>query len=383
MSDKIKCQVCGEGCHVIEKHLAHEHPDITLKEYQRRWPKAPIYSKTAEALIAKHNKDSLKVKKENSPNTGYLHEVFELPFSDREAFSSVGNAPIIIQTCEKAGNYSDEYIPEVNKDYVFNTKELKNVLLAIDMKIPIYVWGHKGSGKTELFEQICARTNRPLLRIQHTANTEESQIVGQWVVRNGEMSFEYGPLPLAMINGWTYLADEYDFAMPNVLSVYQAVLEGKPLMIKEAPIDMRIVKPHENFRFVATGNTNGTGDETGLYQGTTIQNSANYDRFGLVVHKRYLDRESEVNILLKNTKINEEDARQLVEFAAQIREQFACGNISDTVSPRTLLFAARIGYSKGSIPAGIQLAFINKLSTIDRETISELIQRIYGERIND
>ena len=28
-------------------------------------------------------------------------------------------------------------------------------------------------------------------------------------------------------------------------------------------------------------NTNGSGDETGLYQGTLIQNSANYDRFGM------------------------------------------------------------------------------------------------------
>lgn len=49
-----------------------------------------------------------------------------------------------------------------------------------------------------------------------------------------------------MKHGWMYLADEYDFAQPNVLSVYQAVLEGKPLYIKEADAANRVIKPHPN-----------------------------------------------------------------------------------------------------------------------------------------
>ena len=247
------------------------------------------------------------------------------------------------------------------------------------MSMPVYVWGHKGAGKTELIEQICARTRRPLIRVQHTVNTEESQIVGQWTVRNGQTEFEYGALPLAMINGWTYLADEYDFAMPNVLATYQAVLEGKPLMIKEAPADKRVVKPHPNFRFVATGNTNGTGDETGLYQGTTVQNSANYDRFGVVVKKAYLDSDSEIKILTNNTQLSKEDAKLFVGFAKQVREAFDAGKISDTISPRTLLFAVKLGIVHASFRDGLRLAFMNKLSSADYEVCDSFAQRIFGE----
>ena len=37
-----------------------------------------------------------------------------------------------------------------------------------------------------------------------------------------------------MKHGWVYLADEYDFAFPQILGVYQPVLEGEALVIKEA-----------------------------------------------------------------------------------------------------------------------------------------------------
>lgn len=370
--DQINCKICGRKCHVIKTHLEHFHPEMSIEEYTKRFPDAPTMSSYAEEQIAK-----FLTERESKHTGNFLHHVFGLD-TDEGAYSTVGHRPIPITVYDRSDEIASQFIPEINKDYIYNVQELKYVLYGIESNIPTYVWGHKGTGKTELIEQICARTNRPLLRVQHTVNTEESQIVGQWVVRGGEMEFELGPLPLAMINGWTYLADEYDFAMPNVLSVYQAVLEGKPLMIKEAPIEKRIIKPHPNFRFVATGNTNGTGDETGLYQGTTVQNSANYDRFGVVVHKKYLSKSAEIKILVGNTDIKESDATTLVDFATMVRDGFSAGKFGDTISPRTLLFAARIGYAHGSVVTGLRLAFLNKLSSTDREAADELIARLYG-----
>lgn len=230
----------------------------------------------------------------------------------------------------------------------------------------------------ELFEQVCARTNRPMLRVQHTVNTEESHIVGQWTVKGGQTVFELGPLPLAMLNGWTYLADEYDFGLPNVLSVYQPVLEGKPLVIKEADAANRIIKPHPNYRFVATGNTNGSGDETGLYQGTSIQNSANFDRFGVTIHKKYMKEDDEVRILMKKAGVHEDDAKNLAKFAKQVREAYDGSKISDIISPRALINGAKLGISKASFSKGIALAFTNKLSKVDQAVVEGLAQRIFG-----
>ncbi len=175
---------------------------------------------------------------------------------------------------------------------------------------------------------------------------------------------------MAMLNGWVYLADEYDFALPSVLAVYQPVLEGKALVIKEAPAAQRIVRPHPNFRFIATGNTNGSGDETGLYQGTNIQNAANYDRFHMVLEIKYMKAALETQILVNQAKIDKADAEKLVDFANRVRESYDGNKISSPISPRTLIAAAQIGLRKGSYRAGISLCFANKLSKVDKEVVN-------------
>src|SRR5690606_28822452 len=156
-------------------------------------------------------------------------------------------------------------IPDKDPSYIFDINIVKSIIMGLEMNLPILLWGHAGTGKTTALEQVCAYTGRPFVRVQHTANTEEADIEGTWRVMNGDMTFQDGPLPFCMEEGIVFCADEYDFASPMVLSLYQAVLEGKPLRIKAAN---KSVRPHPEFRFVATGNTNGAGDETGLYAGT-------------------------------------------------------------------------------------------------------------------
>lgn len=397
MSDKIKCELCNAEVHSIQIHLKFDHPDTSVEDYIAKFPSAPLMSDTAKRMLAEKrakaaNEGGQKMEMagtgaaaaaaasvttlipKGSVTKRAFHEVFDLG-SAKAARSSKGD-PIPISVIVNPEDA--DMVPESSKDYVYDIDELKNVILALELNIPAYVWGHKGSGKSELFEQIAARTGRCFMRVQHTVNTEESHIVGQWTVKDGHTVFELGPLPLAMVNGWTYCADEYDFALPSVLSVYQAVLEGKALVIKEADAANRIIKPHPNFRFVATGNTNGSGDETGLYQGTNIQNSANYDRFGMVIHKQYMKKSAESLILQNRVGLVKEDADKMVEFASLVREAYDAAKISDVISPRALIYAAKIGVKRGSFRQGITLSFINKLSKVDREVVDGLAQRIFG-----
>lgn len=394
MSEKIKCELCNAEVHAIQMHLKSDHPGVTIEQYIRDYPDAPLMSELAKQKLAEKRAAKAAPEEEGAkiemagtsaatvstliPKGAVVKKAFNEVFNlgkAKGAFSSKGD-PIPISVIASPEN--PDMVPTSSDDYVYDIDELKNVILAIELNIPCYVWGHKGSGKSELFEQIAARTGRGFMRVQHTVNTEESHIAGQWTVKDGHTVFELGPLPLAMINGWTYCADEYDFALPSVLSVYQAVLEGKALVIKEADAANRIIKPHPNFRFVATGNTNGSGDETGLYQGTNIQNSANYDRFGMVIHKQYMKKSAESLILQNRVGLVKEDADKMVEFASLVREAYDGAKISDVISPRTLIYAAKIGVKRGSFRQGIQLSFINKLSKVDREVTDGLAQRIFG-----
>lgn len=381
---KIACEICGARIHSVQIHLRDGvHGETTVQDYQKAYPGAPLLSDAAKRKL-EERRASKKVEMATAaviPMRGgegvekvAMHELFELGHS--AAAKSASGKPIPITRLH--GGDAD-LVPDIDNGYVYDLDSLKNVLLGLEDNIPVYVWGHMGTGKSTLIEQIAARTGRTMMRVQHTVNTEESHIVGQWTVKDGHTVFELGPLALAMKHGWLYMADEYDFALPNVTSVYQAVLEGKSLVIKEADAHNRVVKPHPNFRFVATGNTNGSGDETGLYQGTNIQNAANYDRFGVVIQMTYMPKKQEAQILINQAGLTKEDAEKFVTFATLVREAFDGGKLSSTVSPRTLITASRLGIKKGSWVAGLKLSFANKLSKIDREVVDGLMQRVFGE----
>jgi len=372
----ITCQICDTECHVIKVHLKKDHPEITVEQYQEQYPHSPLMSNFAERRFREKmdKRDHLAALKPSAKTSGKvdMHKLFEL--GDVPAAMSRRGKPISVSVfdCPKEHQH---LIPEIDPGYIFSIELLKTALMGVELNIPTHLWGHAGTGKTTMWEQICAYTQRPFYRVQHTVNTEEASILGQWTAIGGETQFSLGPLPNAMTNGWLYCADEYDFAMPHVLGVYQPVLEGKPLVIKEANMT---VKPHPEFRFVATGNTNGSGDETGLYQGTQIQNAANFERFGIVNKVEYMSPDLEEGVLLK-TGITKNFAGNLVEFANAIRGSYERRDITAPISTRALLNAASLGMRRGSLRFGVRVSFINRLGETSAKIAEDLLQRYVGE----
>lgn len=376
---KIVCKIDGALTHSIQVHLQKSYPDWTIERYQREFPGEPIRSKMADDFLRKKRADEVeKLKSAGTVTSQPMASIFGLP--PAKATNARGQ-PIMVTMLpiEEVDEDARAYIPDIDPNYVFNIELTKIVLMAMQMPKTLLLWGYHGTGKTTLAEQVCARTGRPFMRVQHTQNVEESHITGQWAVKDDETVFHLGPLPVAMLGGYTYCADEYDFALPAVSAVYQSVLEGKALIIKEAPPELRVIRPHKNFRFVATGNTNGGGDESGLYQGTVMQNAANYSRFGITEEVQYPDPKVEAAIVAGQAKIKIEEAGRLVNWATEIRKAFKGGQISSVVSPRELIGAAQLAIARGGDwRGGLRLAFTNRLSRTDKELVDQFSQRIFG-----
>lgn len=377
VDDKIACAICGERVHSIQNHLKKEHPEIPLDQYKTDYPESPLLSPRAQKMYEE--------KVASSPHTALInvdgfsvtkkamHDIFQLG-AVKAAMSHLGT-PIPISVIQ-APPEMQIYVPDVDPNYVFDVGLLKDVLLAMQDDMKLLLWGHAGVGKTSVIEQVCARIGRPWMRIQHTRNMEESHVVGQWIVRDGQTVFELGPLAYAMKHGLVVVADEYDFAMPAVTALYQSVMEGKPLVIKDADLANRIIRPHPMFRFMATGNTNGSGDETGLYAGTMIMNAANYERFSMVVEVLYPEEKAEVARVAAQAMITVEAAMQLVKFGATTRQSFNAGKIGLPCSPRALINAGKIGKRKGSMRAGLMNSYINRLPRVDAQAMVELLDRM-------
>jgi cobaltochelatase CobS len=395
-SDKIICKIDGQPCHSIERHIKEFHADWSVERYKQEFPGEPLLSVFAIHMLSEIRKKKEAEKKlTENLNTGMarprhgatavkkpFHELFDLG-NIPAAMSDATQQPIPVTAFENLDSTDQALVPDVDDNYVYNVELLKMVMIAFELNMPMYAWGYHGTGKTTLFEQAAARTGRPFMRIQHTANTEEAEVIGQWVVdaKDGVSvtEFQLGPLPTAMINGYVLCADEYDVANPGIVALYQPVLEGKSLYIKNAPPALRMIRPHPNFRFVATGNTNGGGDETGLYQGTQIQNAANYSRFKITEEVTYMEEKLEIAVVQGQARIEKKHSERLVKFANMVREQFKNGKIGMTVSPRELISAGLLGRVRGgNFRKGLESAFINRLSRVDKEAVGQLAQRIFG-----
>ncbi|ELD1608277.1 AAA family ATPase (plasmid) [Escherichia coli] len=396
-SDTLLCKWCGKPFHHLKTHIsmgrcenipasAADHDvDAIVKMYTSEFPKEPVISNAALAKLKEKKVEKESKVSEISSHPGYsgtveyktelvaAHEL--LGVTVKELGTHRGQP---LKVTVNSNTPYPEFIPEVKKKYVYGDFDLiKDVFMMLELGIPGYLWGHAGTGKSSLPTQLCALLNRPMIRAQHTASMEEAHVTGQILARDGSTYFEPGLLALAMKNGWVYLADEYDFAFPQILGVYQPVLEGEPLVIKEATPDWRRVQPHDRFAFIGTGNTNGSGDETGLYQGTNIQNAANFSRFGIVSHVKYMKSGAEINMLVE-AGIIREYAEKMVKFANLVRDGYEQHLISQPIGPRELLLSSKIGMMRGDFITGIEKSFINKLPSTSAHAAREVVQKIFG-----
>ena len=216
------------------------------------------------------------------------------------------------------------YTPRIDRDYLFHEsmREIVVWLLSTpeERADPLYIFGPTGSGKTSLVRQLAARLNYPVFEVTAHGRLEFPDLAGHLSVQNASMTFQYGPLALAMRYGGIFLLNEMDLLDPATATGLNGVLDGGPLCIPENGGE--IIHPHPMFRFVATANTNGASDDSGLYQGTLRQNIALMDRFWLC-EVGYPDPTTEESLLERMAPdIPHELRKSMVSFANEIRRLF-------------------------------------------------------------
>ena len=201
---------------------------------------------------------------------------------------------------------------------------------------PIFVTGLSGNGKTLMIEQVHAKMNKELIRVNITIETDEDDLLGGFRLVNGETKFMPGPVIEAMERGCTLLLDECDLGSNKLLAL-QPVLEGKGVFLKK--INKWIV-PKDGFNVMATANTKGKGSEDGRFIGTNILNEAFLERFAITLEQPYATAATEkkivVNSMKKYGKVDEDFATNLITWAEVIRKTFYDGGVDEVISTRRL-----------------------------------------------
>ena len=172
-------------------------------------------------------------------------------------------------------------VPVLDPNYIFRPMDLFKTLMTIVTDQRMWLKGHTGTGKTTLVEQVAARLRWPVLRINFDSEITRLDLIGRDVLRteNGQTvsMFADGLLPKGLAGPYILLLDEFDRIRPDIAYVMQRALEGNGLTVVED--GGRHIVPHQWTRTIATANTAGQGDDTGLYPGARPQSAALLDRF--------------------------------------------------------------------------------------------------------
>ena len=287
-----------------------------------------------------------------------------------------------------AFSYRDSHVPDLDDAYRFDPQTTLAICAGLAHDRRVMIQGYHGTGKSTHIEQVAARLNWPMIRVNLDSHVSRIDLVGKdaIVLRDGRQVTEFreGMLPWCIQRPMALVFDEYDAGRPDVMFVIQRVLEaqGKLTLLDQN----RVIRPNAYFRLFSTTNTIGLGDTTGLYHGTQQINQGQMDRWSIVTTLNYLSHDVEAEIVLAKapnygkTPEGRRTVAAMVRVADMTRNAFMNGDISTVMSPRTVItWAQNAEIFGGDIALAFRMTFLNKCDELERGTVAEFFQRAFGQ----
>lgn len=237
-------------------------------------------------------------------------------------------------------------VPSKMPHFKFDVDVLADALWARERKQNAWFVGHTGTGKSTNVEQICAYTGNMFQRVNFDSDITRLEFVGKVDVTTNEAgeqvtSFTDGILPIAMQMPCILMLDEADAVRGDIAYVLQPVLEGKSLRLLED--GGRMVEPHPEFCIMATANTVGAGDSTGMYSAAVkMQSKAAMNRYNIFIHVDYMKVSDEMDMIRKVVPdVHEKTIESLDKFVTAYRSAINIGEITAPISPRNTITIAQ------------------------------------------
>ena len=270
----------------------------------------------------------------------------------------------------------DEHVPDLDPDYLFDRNTTLAILAGFAFNRRVMVQGYHGTGKSTHIEQVAARLNWPLVRVNLDSHVSRIDLVGKdaIVVKDGVQVTEFrdGILPWALKNNIALVFDEYDAGRPDVMFVIQRVLEvsGRLTLLDQN----KVIRPHPAFRLFATTNTIGLGDTSGLYHGTQQINQGQMDRWSIVTTLNYLPLDVETEIVLSKAPHyrdaeGQATVKKMVKVAEMTRNAFINGDLSTVMSPRTVITWAENADIFGDVGFAFEVSFLEQPTDTDAAVV--------------
>ena len=229
---------------------------------------------------------------------------------------------------QTAQNY---IIPQGSLRYVESEKnEMRLFSVAFKNNMNIAIDGPKGCGKTMALKAWASEVGVPVYRVNCSEGFTEESFIGYNTLKNGEMTWIDGLLPMAMRNGGILIFDEFRHARPEIMTAMNPVGDSGQLMLTDN--NNEVIVAHDDFRMAATMNP------LEGYSGGQDTNQATLDRFAINMKVDYLDSEAEMRVCMEQSGVNNISlARQFVMLAGDLRRMKREGAMESDTSTRMLV----------------------------------------------
>ena len=107
-----------------------------------------------------------------------------------------------------------EHVPDIDEAYRFDSRTTQAICAGFAYDRRVMVQGYHGTGKSTHIEQVAARLNWPMVRINLDSHVSRIDLIGKdaIVLKDGKQVTEFreGLLPWALQNPVALTFDEYD-----------------------------------------------------------------------------------------------------------------------------------------------------------------------------
>jgi nitric oxide reductase NorQ protein len=254
------------------------------------------------------------------------------------------------------------YIPQGNEEELFTH--------AFRQRVPLILKGPTGCGKTRFVEHMASHLDLPLVTVSCHEDLTAADLVGRFLFKGNETVWQDGPLTLAVRYGAICYLDEIVEARKDTTVIIHSLTDDRRMLFIDQTGE--VLRAHADFMMVLSYNPGYQNVVKDLKQ-STKQRFASL-QFG------YPPADTETRIVVSETGVEEETARQLAEMAGEIRQLKGFG-LEEGASTRLLVYAGRL-IQDGMDPLTACTTSISNVLSDDPEMI-ESLQDIVNAHFGD
>ncbi|MCW8929833.1 MAG: CbbQ/NirQ/NorQ/GpvN family protein [Gammaproteobacteria bacterium] len=250
------------------------------------------------------------------------------------------------------------YSPQGNEESLFEH--------AYGNQLPVLLKGPTGSGKTRFIAHMAAQLNLPLYTVSCHDDLTASDLVGRYLIGDGQTVWNDGPLTRAVREGGICYLDEVVEARKDTTVVIHPLTDDRRIL----PIDRTGETLHapDNFMLVVSYNPGYQSMMKGLKPSTR-------QRF-ISMSFNYLKPSQEQEVVEKETGIESHMAKKLVAMANALR-QLKDHDLEEGASTRLLVYTARL-IKSGFDPVEACLAGLIEPLSDEEDVVSALMEVVYA-----